>query len=210
MDCYSPRKNMNTGRPGFQGKTPGAAAPNFQPVSPAQPVFKQQTVETASCGCGNVPPFTVPANPPMGGSCQIMPQMPEPKPVIPQMPGPVPIMPQVSGPGPVLPPESASCTNTAPGCLEQNYPIAMAYVPWQQWRGVYSMPQVSGPGPVLPPESASCTNTAPGCLEQNYPIAMAYVPWQQWRGVYSMEQGFKRGTIFPELDLPFEPRRCRL
>lgn len=163
MDCYSSRKNMNAGRPRYVGKAPGAPAPDFQPVSPAQPVFKQQTVEAASCGCGTMPPFTVPVNPPMGGSCPVMPQMPEPRPVMPQMPGTSPIM-----------------------------------------------PQMSGPGPVLPPANASCTNTAPGCLEQNYSIAMAYVPWQQWQGVYSMEQGFKQGTIFPELDLPFEPRRCRL
>lgn len=153
MDCYSSRKNMNAGRPRYVGKAPGAPAPDFQPVSPAQPVFKQQTVEAASCGCGTMPPFTVPVNPPMGGSCPVMPQMPGTSPV---------------------------------------------------------MPQMSGPGPVLPPANASCTNTAPGCLEQNYSIAMAYVPWQQWQGVYSMEQGFKQGTIFPELDLPFEPRRCRL
>lgn len=153
MDCYSSRKNMNAGRPRYAGKAPGAPAPDFQPVSPVQPVFKQQTVEAASCGCGTMPSFTVPVNPPMGGSCPVMPQMPGMRPNIPQM---------------------------------------------------------SGPGPVLPPATASCTNTAPGCLEQNYPIAMAYVPWQQWQGVYSMEQGFKQGTIFPELDLPFEPRRCRL
>ncbi|MBQ9961275.1 MAG: spore coat associated protein CotJA [Firmicutes bacterium] len=36
------------------------------------------------------------------------------------------------------------------------------------------------------------------------PIAMAYVPIQQWRNVYSLKDGLERGTIFPELDLPFE------
>lgn len=163
MDCYSSRKNMNAGRPEYAGKTPGAPAPDFQPVSPSQPVFKQQTVEAASCGCGNMPSFSVPGNMPMGGSCPIMPSVPEPGPVMPQIPGMRPVMPQMSGPGPVVPP---TCT--------------------------------------------SCTSTAPGCLEQNYPAAMAYVPWQQWQNVYSMEQGFRQGTIFPVLNLPFEPRRCRL
>lgn len=43
----------------------------------------------------------------------------------------------------------------------------------------------------------------------NMPIAMAYVPWQQWRQTYPMEKGFSRGTIFPELDLPFVMGRCR-
>lgn len=38
------------------------------------------------------------------------------------------------------------------------------------------------------------------------PIAMAYVPMQQWRNVYSLKDGLERGTIFPELDLPFEGR----
>lgn len=38
------------------------------------------------------------------------------------------------------------------------------------------------------------------------PIAMAYVPVQQWRNVYSLKDGLERGTIFPELDLPFEGR----
>ena len=39
-------------------------------------------------------------------------------------------------------------------------------------------------------------------------IAMAYVPWQVWEQPYPLEQGFNRGTIFPELDLPFVMGRC--
>lgn len=38
------------------------------------------------------------------------------------------------------------------------------------------------------------------------PIAMAYTPMQQWKSTYSAEKGLSRGTIFPELDLPFEGR----
>lgn len=38
---------------------------------------------------------------------------------------------------------------------------------------------------------------------QNMAIAMAYVPWQRWDTVYKEEVGLDRGTIFPELDLPF-------
>ncbi len=41
-----------------------------------------------------------------------------------------------------------------------------------------------------------------------FPIAMGYVPVQQWQQPYSMEEGFVRGTIFPELDLPFKMGRC--
>ena len=34
-------------------------------------------------------------------------------------------------------------------------------------------------------------------------LAMAYVPYQQWRDLYDPNEGFKRGTIFKELDFPF-------
>ena len=36
------------------------------------------------------------------------------------------------------------------------------------------------------------------------PIAMAYVPWQKWQMIYEPKEALKRGTIFKELDLPFE------
>ena len=35
-------------------------------------------------------------------------------------------------------------------------------------------------------------------------VAMAYVPWQQWGNIYDPKEALKRGTIFAELDLPFE------
>ena len=37
----------------------------------------------------------------------------------------------------------------------------------------------------------------------NTPLAMAYVPFQQWGEVYNDEEALCRGTIFPDLDLPF-------
>lgn len=40
----------------------------------------------------------------------------------------------------------------------------------------------------------------------NCPLAMAYVPWQAWAQTYEPAVGFERGTIFPELDLPWEVR----
>lgn len=52
-----------------------------------------------------------------------------------------------------------------------------------------------------------CPNTTPGGMEQ-YPVGMGYVPWQQWQQTYPLEQGFNRGTIFPDLDLPFMMGRC--
>ncbi|MBP0990405.1 MAG: spore coat associated protein CotJA [Oscillospiraceae bacterium] len=35
------------------------------------------------------------------------------------------------------------------------------------------------------------------------PLAMAYMPFQYWQKIYDPQAGFKRGTIFEELDLPY-------
>ncbi len=37
----------------------------------------------------------------------------------------------------------------------------------------------------------------------NTPLAMAYVPFQQWGETYGDDEALSRGTLFPELDLPF-------
>lgn len=42
-----------------------------------------------------------------------------------------------------------------------------------------------------------------------FPIAMAYVPWQSFETTYPLCEGFMVGTIFPELNLPFERGRCQ-
>ena len=34
-------------------------------------------------------------------------------------------------------------------------------------------------------------------------LAMAYVPMQQWDAIYEADQAMERGTLFPDLDLPF-------
>ena len=46
----------------------------------------------------------------------------------------------------------------------------------------------------------------PGC---NCYLAIANIPMQQWNGTYAVEKGFMRGTIFPELDLPFCGREVK-
>lgn len=53
-----------------------------------------------------------------------------------------------------------------------------------------------------------CPNTGVGGMEM-YPIAMGHIPWQQWQQTYALDRGLVRGTIFPELDLPFVMGRCR-
>ncbi len=35
------------------------------------------------------------------------------------------------------------------------------------------------------------------------PLAMTYTPWQRWCETYEPAVAHERGTIFPELDLPF-------
>lgn len=41
-------------------------------------------------------------------------------------------------------------------------------------------------------------------LPENPVVAMAYVPFQIADNVYSAEQGMSVGTMFPELNKPFE------
>ena len=38
------------------------------------------------------------------------------------------------------------------------------------------------------------------------PLAMCYVPMQQWKITYNHQEALERGTLFPELDLPFMGR----
>lgn len=37
-------------------------------------------------------------------------------------------------------------------------------------------------------------------------LGMAYVPAQKWRGTFQCETGFQKGTVFPELVMPFHPQ----
>lgn len=39
----------------------------------------------------------------------------------------------------------------------------------------------------------------------DHPLAMVYSPYQIWREAYAPDVALKRGTLFSELDLPFEP-----
>lgn len=40
---------------------------------------------------------------------------------------------------------------------------------------------------------------------EDTPVGMAYVPFQQWSEPYDEATAFSAGTIFLELNLPFEP-----
>ncbi len=92
-----------------------------------------------------------------------------------------------------------SCSN----CSEQPNPYEM---PWMQQSPQQMMQPSSWPQQPWP--AYYCPDTTPRGMEQ-YPVGMGYVPWQQWQQTYSLEKGLNRGTIFPDLDLPFLMGRCR-
>lgn len=64
----------------------------------------------------------------------------------------------------------------------------------------------SGESPELSRQGASAGNAMgfDSMYLGSLPLASAYVPFQQWKTTYSLDTGLERGTIFPELDLPFE------
>ena len=43
-----------------------------------------------------------------------------------------------------------------------------------------------------------------GWALKDYPLAMVYSPYQTFGGLYDACKGLKQGTLFKELDLPFE------
>ena len=52
------------------------------------------------------------------------------------------------------------------------------------------------------PEGADKCHNGWGLYE--YPLAMAYAPYQVWRSTYCEDNALEKGTLFSELDLPFE------
>ena len=71
-------------------------------------------------------------------------------------------------------------------------------------------PAVSQPEVMQPAEPQPMGAQQPSFGEaiNRFPIAMGYVPIQRWQQPYSIEQAIGRGTIFPQLDLPFMMGRC--
>ena len=40
-------------------------------------------------------------------------------------------------------------------------------------------------------------------MNEARPLAMAYVKWKTFKDVYAPELALSRGTVFPELDMPW-------
>ena len=62
-------------------------------------------------------------------------------------------------------------------------------------------------------EGTSCSKCTEGICGgwglYDHPLAMVYSPCQSWHEVYAPDVALARGTMFSELDLPFEPSKCR-
>ena len=54
-----------------------------------------------------------------------------------------------------------------------------------------------------PSNSENCRNGTGWGLKE-HPLGMVYSPYQYFRQIYAPDTGLTRGTIFSELDLPFE------
>lgn len=120
-------------------------------------------------------------------------------------------------------PEKKACGCGRPGPLQPSMPLMRPMMPPPMQpmmppptRQVMpppmrpTMPPSSMPSfvPVTPVVNHNCPDTSMGGMER-YPVGMGYIPWQQWQQTYSIEKGLSRGTIFPDLDLPFMMGRCR-
>lgn len=61
----------------------------------------------------------------------------------------------------------------------------------------------------------NCYRSSHPCCQTNrtqdewshFPVAMGYVPWQYLNTLYEPDKALQVGTIFPELNKPFEGRR---
>ncbi len=68
----------------------------------------------------------------------------------------------------------------------------------------------NGQMPQMPNSPSKCAvGKCGGWGLEEHPLAMVYSPCQAWRDVYAPDVALSRGTMFAELDLPFEPSKCR-
>ena len=60
-----------------------------------------------------------------------------------------------------------------------------------------------------PAQSGGTEGRCGGWGLESHPLAMVYSPCQAWRGAYTPDVALERGTLFSELDLPFEESHKR-
>ena len=96
------------------------------------------------------------------------------------------------------------CINTVPSACppRQEMPCTGLVRPGME-NGAFC-PQGPEILPARPYPQAGGSRAPQNALERgNYPVGMGYVPIQSWQQPYALETAFRRGTIFPDLDLPF-------
>jgi hypothetical protein len=81
-------------------------------------------------------------------------------------------------------------------------------------RGCYRQPTACGCAPERNYAANRRTSDKCGCSytprsyanteEMNYKLGMVYSPYQNWQNLYPCDKGFTEGTIFMELNKPFE------
>ena len=69
-----------------------------------------------------------------------------------------------------------------------------------------NVPVTDGNGGIGGCGCVSCCGSTWGIRE--YPLGSVYSPCQEWRNLYSPTNALSRGTLFSELDLPFEGKNC--
>ena len=84
-------------------------------------------------------------------------------------------------------------------------------------RGCYRRPTISNMQRSTPPFNhqrmgGCCSEKEQYDISQtteiNYRLAMVYSPYQEWQNIYNGEKALMNGTIFAELDKPFQGYKC--
>ncbi|MCD8053985.1 MAG: spore coat associated protein CotJA [Lachnospiraceae bacterium] len=96
------------------------------------------------------------------------------------------------------------------GCRRSPRPEGRPDMPGHPGRDAGSPPPVGGPccSPAPRPRSGMAPEAAVSSDIDQFPVGMTYVPWQTWQNLYEAEYGFQVGTIFGDLDYPWEVGRC--
>ena len=72
-----------------------------------------------------------------------------------------------------------------------------------------NMPVTDGNGGNLNGGSCGCVSCCGSTWGlHEYPLGTVYSPCQEWRNLYSPTKALSRGTLFSELDMPFEGKNC--
>ena len=61
----------------------------------------------------------------------------------------------------------------------------------------------------VPSNNMACEKHLGNVALDDLPLAMSYVPFQKWTKTYALDKALQRGTLFPELDLPFKGGMCK-